>query len=172
MGQAVKEAMPLAMRNLAIAQQQDRERYRLGRSGGWDRPKASFKAGYYVLVERKTKHTVDVPAGPHIIRVMEVKNSGGALLEGSDAAKIGEQLKNIALNPLPILDHNLYPERFYRGATMHCIVVWAPMWAPLYGTLRPVYIHGVDIYSCAVHFGWDGRALIHKKSRKPLHASL
>ena len=41
-GQAFKMVMPLAMRNLAIAQQCDTERYRLVRGGGWDRPKASL----------------------------------------------------------------------------------------------------------------------------------
>ena len=41
-GQAFKEVMPVAMRNLAIAHQRDKERYRLVRGGGWDRPKASF----------------------------------------------------------------------------------------------------------------------------------
>ena len=40
---------------------------------------------------------------------MEVKDSGMAVLEGSDVARIEEELKNIAHNPLPILDHNLYP---------------------------------------------------------------
>ena len=33
-GQAFKRVMPLAMRNLAIAQQRDKERYRLVRGGG------------------------------------------------------------------------------------------------------------------------------------------
>ena len=41
-GQLFRRVMPLAFRNLAIAQQQDIERYRLVRGGGWDRPKASF----------------------------------------------------------------------------------------------------------------------------------
>ena len=44
-GQAFKRVMPLAMQNLAIAQQRDMERYRLVRGGGWDRPKASFAPG-------------------------------------------------------------------------------------------------------------------------------
>ena len=35
---AFLKVMPLAMRNLAIAQQRDVERYRLVRGGGWDRP--------------------------------------------------------------------------------------------------------------------------------------
>ena len=44
-GHAFKRVMPLAMRNIAIAQQRDIERYRRVRGGGWDRPKASFAPG-------------------------------------------------------------------------------------------------------------------------------
>ena len=68
-GQAFQEVMPLAMRNLAIAQQRDKEWYRLVRGGGWDRPKVDD----YVLFKQKTKHTLDVPTRPHILRVVGVK---------------------------------------------------------------------------------------------------
>ena len=74
--QAFRKVMPLAMRNLAIAQQRDKERYRVVRGGGWDRPKASFKAGDYVLLKQKRKNTLDVLARPHILRVVEVEDSG------------------------------------------------------------------------------------------------
>ena len=40
--QLFRRVIPLAFRNLAIAQQGDIERYRLVRGGGWDRPKVSF----------------------------------------------------------------------------------------------------------------------------------
>ena len=36
------------------------------------------------------------------------------MLEGSDVVKIEKEIKNIAHNPLPILDHNTYLERLYR----------------------------------------------------------
>lgn len=62
--------------------------------------------------KKKLEHTLDVPARPHILRAVQVKGSGVAVLEGSDVARIEEQLKNIAHNLLPILNHNLYPERF------------------------------------------------------------
>ena len=121
-GQAFKRVMPLAMRNLAIAQQRDKERYRLVRGGGWDRPKASFMPGDYVLLKQQTVNTLDAPTRSHVLRVVEIKPTGVALLEGSDAARVEEQQKNIAHCPLPILDTNLYPERFYRGPSLHCRV--------------------------------------------------
>ena len=50
-GQAIKWVMPLVMRNLAIAQQRDKERYKLVRGGGWNRCKASFYFGDNVLLK-------------------------------------------------------------------------------------------------------------------------
>ena len=117
-GQAFREVMPLAMRNLAIAQQRDKELYKLVRGGSWDRPKASFNAGDNVLLKQKKKHTLDVSVRPHILRVVEVRDSGVAVVEGSDAARIEEQVKNLAHNPLPVLNTN--PERFDRSTTLAC----------------------------------------------------
>ena len=71
--------------------------------------------GDYVMLKQQTDSTLDALARPHIRRVVEIKQSGVALLEGSDAARVEEQQKNIAYCPLPILDTKLYPERFYRG---------------------------------------------------------
>ena len=56
--------MPLAIRNLAIAQQRDKERYRLVRRGGWDRPKLTLQPGDYVLMKQVQEDTLDVPSKP------------------------------------------------------------------------------------------------------------
>ena len=48
------------MRNLAVARQHDKERYRLVWGGGWDLPKASVKPNDYVLLKQKTKHTLSI----------------------------------------------------------------------------------------------------------------
>lgn len=71
-----KWVMPLAMRNLAIAQQRDKERYRLVRRGGWDRPKVSFALGDFVMIRQVTKDTLDVPSRPHVLRIVEIEPSG------------------------------------------------------------------------------------------------
>ena len=110
------------MRNLAIAHQRDKERYRFVRGGGWDRPKLTFKPRDFVLMKQVQEDTLDVPPRPHILRVVEIKPSRVAVLEGSDAARVEEQVKNIAHGQLPIMDHNTYPERFYGGSTLHCRV--------------------------------------------------
>ena len=57
-GAILKEVMPLAMRNLAIAQERDKKRYRFVRGGKYLKPKATFKVGEYVLVKRSKDHTL------------------------------------------------------------------------------------------------------------------
>ena len=59
-GQTFKRVMPLAMRNLAIAEQRDMERYRHVRGQGGDRPKASFSPGDYVLLKQETAHSLSL----------------------------------------------------------------------------------------------------------------
>ena len=119
-GQIYRRVMPLAMRNLAIAQQRDKERYRHVRGQGWDRPKASFTPGDYVLLKQETSHSLEPPTYPHVLRIVEIRPTGIAILEGSDAARCSRQLKDVAHCPLPILDTNLYPRRYYRGPSLHC----------------------------------------------------
>ena len=121
-GQAFKQVMPLAMRNLAIAQQRDMERYLLVRGGGWDRPKASFAPRDFVMLRQVIKSTLEAPSRPHVLRIVEVKPSGVVLMEGSDAARREEHIKDIAHSPLPILDTNKYPECYFRGPSLHCQV--------------------------------------------------
>ena len=62
-GQILKRVMPLAMRNIAIAQQRDIERYKRVRGGGWDRPKAKFEPGDYVML-KQAKHALEPIARP------------------------------------------------------------------------------------------------------------
>ena len=45
---------------IAIAQQRDIERYKRVRGGGWDRPKAKFEPGDYVML-KQAKHTALEP---------------------------------------------------------------------------------------------------------------
>ena len=69
-GQTFKRVMHLAMRNLAIAQQRDMERYRQVRGHDWDRPKASFSPGDYVLLKQEKDHSLQPPTYPHVLRIV------------------------------------------------------------------------------------------------------
>ena len=66
------------------------------RGGGWDHRKATFKPGDCVLLKQVPEDTLDVPTRPHILQVVKIKPSGVAVLEGSDAARVEEHVKNIA----------------------------------------------------------------------------
>ena len=85
------------------------------RGGGSDRPKATFKP-------KETKNCLLPPARPHVLRVVEPRPSGVAVLEGRDAARCQRQVKDIAHSSLPILDPELQSERFYRAPTLCCRV--------------------------------------------------
>ena len=119
-GRTFKRVMPLAMRNLAIAQQRQKERYSLVRGGEWAKPKASFAVGDYVMVKRETKNTLQAPAHPHVLRIVELRASGVVILEGSDAARCTKEMKDVAHCHLPILDTTLHPGRYWRGASKRC----------------------------------------------------
>ena len=114
--------MPLAMRNLAIAQHRDKARFRRvrGGTGGWDRPKTVIKEGDFVLVKRQTLGGLDIATNPHILRVLRLKESGVVVLQGQDGSCVEEQVKNVAPCSLPIKDKKNYPKRFFRGETLHC----------------------------------------------------
>ena len=79
-GAILRHVMPLAMRNLAIAQQRDKERFRHVRGGGYDKPKAKFKVNEYVLLKRSKDHTLEASVTPHILRIVELKKSGVVIL--------------------------------------------------------------------------------------------
>ena len=96
------------------------ERYRLVRGGGWDRPKASFKPGDYVMIRQQKKGTLDAISRPHVLRVVEVTAKGVIVMEGSDSTRREEQAKNVDHCPLPILDTRLYPGRYFRAPTKQC----------------------------------------------------
>ena len=117
-GQTFRRVMPLAMRNIAIAQQRDKERYSLVRGGSWARPKASFEPGDYVMVRKVKPTALEALAAPHVLRIVELRRSGIVVLEGSDGARCTKQMKDVAHCPLPILDTTLHPGRYYRGASM------------------------------------------------------
>ena len=111
-GQTFRQVMPLAMRNLAIAQQRDKERYSLVRGGSWAKPKAAFEPGNYVLVKRVKPNTLEAPAYPHVLRIVELRPSGIMVLEGSDGARCTNQMK---ASPTALFPFSIPP--YTRGDT-------------------------------------------------------
>ena len=114
--------MPLTFRNLAIAQERDVERYKLVRGGGWDRPKAKFKVGDFVLLKLPTASSLEVNTRPHILRIVELRDSGMVVRGGRDGTTMQEQVKHIAHCTVPVGDKRVYPELYDRGETTDCRV--------------------------------------------------
>ena len=119
-GAILKEVMPLAMRNLAIAQERDKKRYRFVRGGKYLKPKATFKVGEYVLVKQSKNHTLQPSVYPHILRVMELRSSGMVVLQGRDGATVTRQLNQLSHRSVPVADHAIYPEKYWKTDTVHC----------------------------------------------------
>ena len=87
-GAILRQFMPLAMRNQAIAQECDMNRFRHVRGGGYARPKAKFKFGEYVLVKQSKDNTFPLSVRPHILRIVKLMDSGVVMLQGCDGATV------------------------------------------------------------------------------------
>ena len=88
--QIFQQVLPLAMRNLAIAQHRDKTQFRLVSGPPWDRAKEEVALGEFVLVKRKPLASLDIPTDPHILQVVRKKASGVVVLQGQDGERIEE----------------------------------------------------------------------------------
>lgn len=91
-GAVLQQVMPLATRNIAITQQRDKKRFRLVRGGGYDKPKAKFVLGEYVLLKQSKANTLQPPVTPQILRITELKESRVVVLQGRDGATLTRQV--------------------------------------------------------------------------------
>ena len=119
-GAVLQEVMPLAMRNLAISQQRDKERFRHVRGEGYDRPKAKFAVGQFVVVKQKKKHTLQPSVRPHILRIVDMKPTRVVVLQGSDGSTVDHQVTQLTHCSVPIADTQIYPHKFIRTDAVHC----------------------------------------------------
>ena len=87
-------------------------------------PQGIIQARDCILLKQKTKHTLDFPVRPHILRVVEVKDAGVAVLEGSDDRKATQSDPRSQPVPGAIISGGYY--------TLSCL------WAPLHVALQPM----------------------------------
>ena len=116
----LKRVMPIAMRNLAIAQQRDKERFHHVRGGKYLKPMAKFVVGDYVLVQHDKTHSLEPSVTPHILRIVEIKDTGVVVLQGRDAIKVSRRIEQLAHCSVPVADHKIYPELFQSTDRTHC----------------------------------------------------
>ena len=98
------------MRHLAIAQQRDRERFCHVHEGGHAKPKALFRLGDFAMLKQPRGDTLDPPVRPHILRVVKLRDSGMAVLQGIDGATISHQVAKSAQRLVFVADSRVYPE--------------------------------------------------------------
>ena len=91
------KAMPMAMKNLSIAQHRDTLRYARIRSGAYQSQLRRFWKGDYVYLQREAPATLDVRVGRIILRMKEVLPSGLLLLEDKDGRECCKHSKNCDL---------------------------------------------------------------------------
>ena len=101
--------MPMAMRNLQIAQHRDQLRYATTRGGSYRPRQRKFEVHDYVYVRRQQQTTLDIGTGPRILRVKAIRDNGILELQGADERVTKEHMKNCAPCFLPDLDGSMDP---------------------------------------------------------------
>ena len=103
--------MPMAMRNLQIAQHRDQLRYATTRGGSYRPRQRKFEIGDYVYIRRQQQTTLDTATNPRVLRVKSIQDNGILELQGADARVIKENMKNCAPCLLPDVDGSVDPLR-------------------------------------------------------------
>ena len=104
----VEGFVPIAGRNLLIAQHRDSLRYARLRSGGYLPSMVKFTVGQFVYV--RDHDEFHKKAGPEILRVIAVKSSGVIVLMGKCGTTIAVNAINCAPCHLPIEDQDELPD--------------------------------------------------------------
>jgi hypothetical protein len=115
-----RRTMPLAMENLAIAQQRDTQRYAKIRGGGYRPRVRRFLPGDYVYLQQTAPTTLDVTAGRVVLRVEEVGPSGVLTLIGRDGVEVKDYARNVTPCHLPHLEGAVDPTAAVIPAGLRC----------------------------------------------------
>ena len=67
--------------------------------------------GDFVMLKRKVTNTLGVPVRPHSLRVVALRGSGVAVLQGSDGETITHQVAKLAPCSILVADTRIYPEK-------------------------------------------------------------
>ena len=100
----LKEAMPMAFDNLAIAQHRDTLRYAYTRSGHFQPKLKRFEVGDLVYLRKEAPDSMHLNRGRIILRVKQLLGTGRLLLEGRDQRTIREHVENCAPCHNPNID--------------------------------------------------------------------
>ena len=106
----VKEHGPCVANRLAIAQQRDKLRYAMTRSGAYMPLVRKFAPGDFVYLRAPKQSTLHPGAQQTIVRVLQVKPSGVVIVQGRCTQTRQVHSSNIAPCHLPHLDGDMDPD--------------------------------------------------------------
>jgi hypothetical protein len=96
--------MPMAMKNLSIAQHQDTLRYAHTWGGNYKRKVRQFDVGDFVYLQRQPNDTLDTFSDHTILKIKAIRLSGVLELQKLDGCTIWDHSKNYVPCHLPNLD--------------------------------------------------------------------
>jgi hypothetical protein len=106
----LKELVPMALENLAVAQHRDQRRYLRMRAPDYKPRVHRFKVGEYVYTQQLNRASKLQPrAKPLILRVQEVRDTGVLRLQGRCGRTIDAHMSHCAPCHLPDIDGSIDP---------------------------------------------------------------
>lgn len=71
------------------------------------------------MLKQPKGDTLDPPVRLHILRIVELRSSGVAILPRNDGATVAHQIFKLAHYSVPVSDTRVYPERYLKTDAVH-----------------------------------------------------
>ena len=114
--------LPMAMRNLAVAQAKDMPRYASTRGGFYTPKPKQYRVGDFVYVKRRATDTMDCSASQVILQVKQIKLDYTLVLRGKDGRVMTDHARNMESCYLPNVCDEYDPAKVRPGADHRCEV--------------------------------------------------
>ena len=124
--EVVRQQAPCVANRLAIAQQRDKLRYAMTRSGAYMPVVRKFSVGDFVYLRAPSQSTLRIKAQQVIVRVIQVKDSGVLVVQGRCGQTRAVHSSNVAPCHLPHLDGTIDPELAIPAPDLSCEVCGFP----------------------------------------------
>ena len=125
--QLIEQCAIVAGNNLRIAQHRDTLRYAMTHSGAYKPRLRKFLIGDFVYLRvGQKRNTLEVPAQQLVLRIVEMRPSGVAVLQGRCGARMSAHVTSLAPCHLPDLDPTLDLSLLRPSADLACEVCNSP----------------------------------------------
>ena len=125
--QLMEQCAVIAGNNLRIAQHRDTLRYAMTHSGAYKPRLRKFCVGDFVYLRvGQTRNTLEVPAQQVVLRIVELRGSGTAVVQGRCGARMPVHVASLAPCHLPDIDPTLDLSLLRPSADFACEVCNSP----------------------------------------------